>query len=217
MNTAIKPCPFCGSKDISYYAHAKRDEDSPDIFCMCCNGSVNGVNGINSFNIWNNRPSEDALENKLDDLKKKHKELTKNLHELGKQIAEFNADTKDYQQITLMIPKDSGLFTDFRVNDMTYEHDFYKVSFKLYEPSANTYTFDDAIDIAANNYPRRLLTREEIHLLIETGYLKKGDTTFWSSSVVSSGRTYAWAFYGFDGNVSVGVQSGARAVRCVGR
>lgn len=63
----------------------------------------------------------------------------------------------------------------------------------------------------------RIPTKEEIHYLIAIGAVKPGDTSFWSSSVYSDSRCYAWIFYGGDGGVSNGYRYYDIAVRCVRR
>ena len=64
--TDLKPCPFCGRKNIADYL-----SESGEIltYCIDCFEDTNGH--PDRFDVWNTRPIEDALRAELDDLKKR--------------------------------------------------------------------------------------------------------------------------------------------------
>ena len=59
MMKELKPCPFCGSDDISTEERGKNDE----WWCACICGATSGWYRTQQEAIdgWNTRPIEDAL------------------------------------------------------------------------------------------------------------------------------------------------------------
>lgn len=80
-----------------------------------------------------------------------------------------------------------------------------------------TYTHEDALK-EAEKRGLRLMTKEEIYLLIACGVLKPGSKSFWSSSVYAGGRNTAWIFSGNIGSIFYDYRSNSDfySVRCVG-
>ena len=96
-------------------------------------------------------------------------------------------------------------------------------------PLKEKYTFDKAMDITQDAFIAELgkfknrtwaiPTRDEIAVAIANGLLEviPGMTSFWSASVVSYYRGYAWSFYEDNGLVDTINRYYGYGVRCVGR
>ena len=87
-----------------------------------------------------------------------------------------------------------------------------------YYDSKKDMTHQDALGLAAK-YGLRVLERWELSKLFdESEEFRKSlvDKWYWSASVDSSDRNYAWIFYGNYGSVSIYSRSNAYGVRCVG-
>jgi hypothetical protein len=137
------------------------------------------------------------LENKLDELKK----------------AASQAD--EFFEI-INVPVVDGCFDDmpksYGVDGSPYRQ------VKLYAVTDKKYTHSKAWGIFNGiTTPQRLMTKEEIHLLIACGFLRRGDKSFWSSSVYAILRSYAWLFNGSLGSVDSVNRSNTYGVRFVGR
>jgi hypothetical protein len=81
---------------------------------------------------------------------------------------------------------------------------------------AKTYTYDEALTTFGNRLP----TRDEIDTGIEHGMLEviyNPEKSFWSASVFSYDREFAWIFNGGYGYVYLDYRDLGFAVRCVGR
>ena len=66
MSEELKPCPFCGSKNLSY--------EPKMIFCHCndCGSESGGSGSIETGGYadnWNSRPLEDTLRAEIEHLK----------------------------------------------------------------------------------------------------------------------------------------------------
>ncbi len=58
MDDKLKPCPFCGSKNVEMIKSESRDNDPYHAACEC---------GASAFSQeWNNRPLENTLKKALD-------------------------------------------------------------------------------------------------------------------------------------------------------
>ncbi len=66
--TDLKPCPFCGSKDIT----ADKDDgfDSWGLYCTDCGWGIpyEHVSKKDAIKLWNSRPLEDALTHRIEEL-----------------------------------------------------------------------------------------------------------------------------------------------------
>lgn len=66
MSTQIKPCPFCGSKDIEAFAQYEEDcpYQSAIVRCHSCDAQSAQMVGANKINMaiaaWNKRVGEAA-------------------------------------------------------------------------------------------------------------------------------------------------------------
>lgn len=141
---------------------------------------------------------------------KEIEKLEAELSELKRRASE--AETTAYR---FPVPKDSDLFSEFIVPcdgavDVLYAH------FRLSPPSKEKFTFDEAQNLLVND-DARLLTKEEILYLLAVGVLKQGDENFWSASVVSFDRAFAWYFNGYSGNVSLSSHTNELVVRTISR
>jgi hypothetical protein len=83
-------------------------------------------------------------------------------------------------------------------------------------PQEGVMNYDDAMK-HAETAGLRLPTKEELHYLLAVGKLEQGDQDYWSSSVNSNNRDYAWFFGGFHGYVSNNNRFYTTGVRCVAR
>lgn len=96
-------------------------------------------------------------------------------------------------------------------------------------PLKDKYTFDQAIEITQASFVAELgkfkdrawgiPTRDEITVAISNGLLEvlPNAESFWSASVFSYNRRFAWVFYGTDGFVNYYPRSSGFGVRCCGR
>lgn len=76
---------------------------------------------------------------------------------------------------------------------------------------------DEAEDTAINIATRLLTIEEWKALCLIPGWKETlNPVGYWSSSVFSSNRNYAWLFYGYYGNVYYGSRNLSGSVRCVG-
>jgi len=140
--------------------------------------------------------------------------LKEQYEKLGQEIKKLE-DTPSYVDYTFIVPEDSDLFKDFR-RGYYCSYSVRSVKFRLYETTEKTYNHQEALDKFEGINGKRLLTKEEIHFLISVGVLKRGDSSFWSSSVVSNGHNGAWQFYGYDGFVDGNVRNLTYGVRLIG-
>jgi hypothetical protein len=149
---------------------------------------------------------------------KEIKELEAKLEAL--KVAASSEELPNSEVMRVEVPEDSELFQDMNTLTRSYVKDsiWRVIEFRLYEPTKETYTFDEAKKYTSDHGVRSM-TKEEIHYLIAVGVLKAGDKSFWSSSVVSGNRSYAWLFLGSIGSVNSDYfrHNVFCAVRCIGR
>jgi len=139
--------------------------------------------------------------------------LKEQYEKLGQEIKKLE-DTPSYVDYKFWVPEDSDLFRDFE--DGWVIDALLPIRFRLYETMEEEYTHQEALDKFEGINGKRLLTKEEIHFLISVGVLKEKDTTFWSSSVLSYNRNYAWQFYGYNGDVNINFRKSTCKVRLIG-
>ena len=189
-DNVIVNSPWTGRED--WVGVVEKDPDDYDIQYL--------VRFKDDMQLWCEERELQAVSVKdiLNRLRKQHAEL-------GKRIAQLEKE-ESWGLVRILAPY--GCFDDFREGAT--------VQFKLYAPSEEKYTFDEAQKAVAGT-DRRLMTKEEVHLLIVAGILKEKEESFWTSSPVLSSRFSAWAFYSIYGYVTHVNRSIGRAIRCVGR
>jgi hypothetical protein len=88
---------------------------------------------------------------------------------------------------------------------------------KWFDKEDKKYTFDDAVKKFGDQMPSKIDCEvAEVHGFREVLPNIK-DNYFWSASVYSVNREYAWSFNGSYGSVYYGNRSYGLVVRCVGR
>lgn len=138
--------------------------------------------------------------------KKEIKELEEKLEALKRKASKEEGEVVEVSAAT-------GCFEDMPTENRCGV--LYK-TFKLFPVTSETYTHEEACE-KFNKSDKRLMTKEELYLLLACG-IDLGNNYFWSASVLSSLRLDAWAFNGPNGNlVSDGIRLNGNGVRCVGR
>lgn len=70
MSEELKPCPFCGNKDVILSDYRLVGNDTCwKITCLHCRLVMSGANKQLLLNLWNTRPAEDALKAEVERLK----------------------------------------------------------------------------------------------------------------------------------------------------
>lgn len=132
-------------------------------------------------------------------------ELKKQYLELGKEIQRLE---KEHSFVHVSVPAPDGCFNDFRVGLGP------RVEFRLYPVTEGNFTHEEGLKYTRNE-GHRLMTKEEIHLLLAAG-IDLGNTSFWSSSVRADSHDVAWLFIGNVGFIFCANRSVDYAVRWVG-
>ena len=67
----IKPCPFCGSKNVRLI----KREEAPEAFVVCENCDITSETNEHAVKLWNTRHGEKAVLDEVEGLIEKHKKV----------------------------------------------------------------------------------------------------------------------------------------------
>ena len=56
LQKLLKPCPFCGGKDLRIHVPNKQDKE--DVYCCTCGCTMQKALGVGVVDAWNERASE---------------------------------------------------------------------------------------------------------------------------------------------------------------